>query len=256
MTFKKSPPTKTTLNKIKKESKKLFDKFGSLQERQNIVAQQHGYESYRDFHEAYKKKSLVVPTNPFEGVGSFTGEIFSGVTNEKQNILEISQVTVDEYEITHRFQLIHDQFSEKGINVFCEELDLHIQDYLAHLLKVPNDESRVNPYETCSNLPTDFNLRSIDIAVGIDFPKNIQGKEEFKFAENWFYDEGKGGRITLSNFPNDGEVSNKAISILFQKIRYYAEKAFNTKCYIFPSSNHLDIEWQQDEHNTKSPLTP
>jgi hypothetical protein len=244
MLHKKSPATKTTVNKIKKEAKNLNLELGSLQERQNLVAKKHGYENYHNFFETYKKQCRLISINPFAGVGAFSGEFILGSISEEKNMLNISQVDTTEYEITHRFELMNNQFSEAGIKIFCEDMDRHIQDYLSFLLKVSNDENQVNSYKDCIDLPDDYNLRSIDIAIGIGFPENILKEDEFKFADNWFYDEGKGGRITLSNFPNDGLVSKKAISILFQIIRSYAEKAFKTKCYVFPSMNHLDIDWK------------
>ncbi|WP_137225361.1 hypothetical protein [Shewanella sp. MEBiC00475] len=252
MTAIKHSPTKTTLQKIKKESKSLDPSLGSLQARQNIVAQSFGYNSYHEFFEKYKKNIHVVSDNPFDGMGCFSGELILDATEQQNKKHNMTVVNVEEYEITHRFELKNNLSSNKCIKIFCEEIEPHIQDYASLIFKAVDKENEKNSYNEFLDLVPNFNLRSVDIVIGIDFPKGLSPQEEFKFAEKWFFDEGKGGRICLSNFPNDGLVPVSAVSKFLSIIRAVAEQSFQQKCYVFFSTMHQDFKW--NEAQGKKPL--
>ncbi|WP_394229808.1 hypothetical protein [Shewanella colwelliana] len=251
MSVSKYSPTKTTLQKIKNEAKKL-NNLGSLQERQNIVAQSFGYKSYHEFFQAYKININLMPGNHFEGMGCFAGEFLLGGTDEQKKLLNMLVLSEEEYEITHRFQLENNGSSNLSIKRFCEKIEPHIQDYASLLFKVQNKQAKINSYVEFLDSTPDYNLRSVDIVVGVDFPNGLSPQEEFKFAERWFFDEGKGGRISLSNFPNDGLVSKKAVYRFFSIIRAVAEQTFNMKCYVFPSIMHQDIKWDESQKSQSS----
>ncbi|AFV85995.1 hypothetical protein [Alteromonas mediterranea] len=245
-------PTKTTLQKIKKEAKKLDKSLGSLQQRQDIVSQNFGYRNYYDFDQAYKKASFIISGSPFSGTGSFSGEILlegrDGLTHQPY----MRTVRVEEYEITQRFELESNDSIDSSMQQFCEYIDSHLRDFASLIFKARDEHRKINPYSDFIELKSDYNLRSVDIVVGVEFPKGLSTQEEFKFAEKWFFDEGKGGRISLSNLPNDGLIPAKAIPTFLRNIRTIAEQSFKQGCYVFPSSIHQDLTCDETQLNRYS----
>lgn len=246
----KKPATKTTLDKIKKQAKILGPHIGSLQKRQNIVSQSFGYDNYHSFHNAYKMNCSSKNGMFLEGKGCFSGVIFYSILNNKESLSEDVAETgglkhrplkfAEEYKVTSRFQLHKDNKSESSIKAFHDKMVKHIEDYIAYIFRTEDEKSKTI-YDDFLKVKPNYNLRSVDIAVGVDFPEKLSAEDELKFADDWFYNKGKGGRISLSNFPNDGLVAKEAALILLYVIRATAEKTFGEKCYVFPSSISQDL---------------
>lgn len=230
-------PTQTLLDKVKKRAKKLDSSLGSLQQRQEHVAKEFGYNSFQALCNSVKNYNPISFDTPFRGYGCISGEFIVNNQHLAKSIHIAACISMETYEISYMFDLKSNQVGEKEIKaLFSEHLLKCIEDFAGHILRVDCAE-----YSRFVDEPVDYSLGSLDIAIGIDIPKNIKKEDIHKFAQNWFYDEGKGERISISNFPNNGKVSRKAVRHFLGLINPIIANFFKTDCYTFAKREYFDI---------------